>query len=246
MLNLSSFSVGLISKEPSERDIQLGDGMTIKNIPKAIKDDDLYQLLFDSGVTYDHSMEHIHVNRGEKNVWVVIESISSESVQHIFRTLHHPLVKTKFFGANIYCNLLRNTTPEKKPTSEVKNKLEQSCNVSLANIIRNIPGFSKSAKKKALKKAKQKEKAQDQKKAKLTAKDFLNKNGIENDFEFECIGDFVNRGQSKFFQKSPVHEDDDSDSYYDQEEPVMHFLVSQAFKGMRVLSPEEKLRSNKA
>ena len=70
MLDSSSFPPSFIRKEPSERDMQLSDGITIKNIPKAVDDKDLYQFLIDNGVPDDHSLEHIHVNRGEKNTWV--------------------------------------------------------------------------------------------------------------------------------------------------------------------------------
>ena len=191
-------------------------------------------------------MEHIHVNRGEKNIWVVVDSTNSDCVKQIFQSLHYPVVKTKFFGANIYCNPLRNTTPEKDKAVSKENKLGQSCNDSPMSNFKYIPGLSKSAQRKALKKAKNKEKVQDQKKAKLSAKDFLQKGVSDGEYDFQCIDEVSNRGQSKFFHRSPVHESTADESDSDNEalkirEPVLKPAISQeAFSGKRVLSPEEK------
>ena len=233
MLDSSSFPPKFVRKEPSERDIQLSDGITIKNIPKVVEDKDLYELLFDSGLPEDHSIEFIHVNRGEKNTWVVIDALSSNKVQDIYKALHYPVAQVKYFGAPIFCNPLRNTTPAK-----IKENKSDIVNKSPTSSIKNIPGLSKSAQKKALKKAKQKEKLQNVKSDNLTAADFLQNSDVHSEFEFESVESIGKScsnvptvsSRSKFFQKSPALESSDEEC-----------SRSDKSSGKRLLSPEENL-----
>ena len=164
IMDSGSFPSNFTREEPSERDLQLSDGITIKNIPKAVEDKELYDLLFEIGVPDDHSMELIHVNKGGKKTFVVIDALSPAIVKHIFKKLHYPVSQNKFFGVSIYCNPLRNTTPVKKQAEAEIGQTENKTKVvteSPSGSLKNIPGLSKSAQKKALKKAKQKEQAQE-------------------------------------------------------------------------------------
>ena len=86
-MDSESFPSNFTREEPSERDLKLSDGITIKNIPKDVEDKELFEFLFEMGVPDDHSMELIHVNRGGKTIFVVIDAITSDSVKSIFKLL---------------------------------------------------------------------------------------------------------------------------------------------------------------
>ena len=61
IMDSESFPSNFTREEPSERDLKLSDGITIKNVPKDVEDKELFEFLFEMGVPDDHSMELIHV-----------------------------------------------------------------------------------------------------------------------------------------------------------------------------------------
>ena len=260
IMDAESFPSNFNREEPSERDFKLSDGITIKNIPKSVEDKELFEFLFEKGFPDDHSMELIHINRGGRTTFVVIDAISPDSVKNIYKSLHYPVSKTKFFGASIYCSPLRNTTPVKKQGEVEMNQTEKNSKDTTESPIsnlRSIPGLSISAQKKAQKKAKQKGKQAEtelgKQKVKLTAKDFLNKSesDIESEFEFRYLNKSDEKAKkcfkSKFFSVSPAHNklDDEllSDGENDDERgQVKPSAATETMSsGKRVLSPEENL-----
>ena len=66
--------------EPSERDINLSDGLTVKNIPKHVEVKNIFEFLLQNGLPEDHSIDQIRVNKGERNTWVVIEGLDANTV----------------------------------------------------------------------------------------------------------------------------------------------------------------------
>ena len=125
--------------EPSERDINLSDGLTVKNIPKHVEVKNIFEFLLQNGLPEDHSIDQIRVNKGERNTWVVIEGLDANTVHTLYKNIHFPVSQKKFYEVSIYCNILRNTTPQKV----------SSINKEEENI---IPGLSREQQKKALKK----------------------------------------------------------------------------------------------
>ena len=98
-------------QEPSVRDIEHYDGITVRNFPSRLVDKDIITFLVLYGLPVDHSQENIHINRGEKNTWVVLDGLSPTIVQKIFNSIHFHESKQKFFEVPLYCKNLRNLTP---------------------------------------------------------------------------------------------------------------------------------------
>ena len=106
--------------EPTNRDIEHYNGITVKNFPPNLDEKQIRQFLLNYGVPHDHSMESIKVNKSEKKTWVFIDNLSPENVQLIFRSIHFPLSNQKFFDVPIYCKPMRNMTPTKAPNETPK------------------------------------------------------------------------------------------------------------------------------
>ena len=70
LLDAADFPQNFKRNEPNDRDIELSDGITVKNIPKSLELKDIYDFLFKSGLPEDHAMDQVRVNRGNKNTWV--------------------------------------------------------------------------------------------------------------------------------------------------------------------------------
>ena len=108
----------MVRPEPTSRDIEHYNGITVKNLPSTLDDKEIFKFLLNYGVPHDHELEQIRINKGKKNTWVFIDNLSSESVQTIFSSLHFPVTKQKFHDVPIYCNPVRNMTPRKSPDAE--------------------------------------------------------------------------------------------------------------------------------
>ena len=109
------FPTPVFSQKPNERDVEHFDGITVKNFPSTLDDKDILTFLMNHGLPFDHGIENIHINKAPKNTWVVIDGLQSSDVQTMFRTIHFPESKARFFDVPLYCKALRNTTPVKKP-----------------------------------------------------------------------------------------------------------------------------------
>ena len=118
LLDAAQFPNKQARAEPSVRDLQLSDGLTVKNIPKHVEDKKIFEYLFQNGLPGDHGIDQIRVNKGERNTWVVIEGLDANSVQTLYKNIHFPVSQNKFCGMPIYCNPLRNTTPQKGSSSD--------------------------------------------------------------------------------------------------------------------------------
>ena len=77
LLDAVDFSAKFIRNEPTERDIEFSDGLTIKNISKSLELKEIYELLFTNGLPEDHGIDQIRINKGERNTWVVIEGLDA-------------------------------------------------------------------------------------------------------------------------------------------------------------------------
>ena len=114
------FPSNIITQEPSERDIEKFDGITVRNIPSIVEDKDILEFLMNYGMPHDQGIENVRINRREKNTWVLIEGLNPPEVQTMFRSIHFHVTNQKFFDAPIYCKPLRNTSPlkpEKTPNA---------------------------------------------------------------------------------------------------------------------------------
>ena len=111
----SKFPPNINRPEPTTRDIELYNGITVKNIPNRVADKDIWTFLINHGVPHDHPNDMVRINKRDKNTFVVIDVVSPEQVQIIFNSVHFPETKQKFFDFPLYCKPLRNMTPEKPP-----------------------------------------------------------------------------------------------------------------------------------
>ena len=191
-------------------------------------------------------MNNFKIARGEKTSHVIVEGLSKENVGEIIKSINFPETKVKFFDFPIYCKAIRNLTPGKSSSMPKSGDSSLSLNTSSSSEkgSSNIPGLTKSQKKKALKKARErKNKAQsvitENGKNPKSRLDFLKKDlvkcgleisDIENEFVFDNLNmDEGNYCGSKFFQKSPM------------------VSVEQTLSQKRLYSPEnsEELRKTK-
>ena len=107
------FPSNMLTQEPTERDVEKFDGVTIRNIPRTVEDKDILEFLMNHGMPHDQGIENVRINRREKNTWVLIEGLSSPEVQTMFSSIHFHVTNHKFFDAPLFCKPLRNISPLK-------------------------------------------------------------------------------------------------------------------------------------
>ena len=112
------FPPRLQRQEPSIRDMEHSNGITIRNLPGILDDKEILTFLMNYGLPHDHDIQHIHINKGGKNTWVMIDFLEPKDVQTIFHCVDFHATKTKFFDVPIFCKPLRNMTPVKKSKDE--------------------------------------------------------------------------------------------------------------------------------
>ena len=105
------------TQEPTDRDIDKSDGITIRNIPRTLEDKDICDFLMVHGLPEDHDIVNLRINRGERNTWVLIEGLNPSDVRKIYSEIHFHETKQKFFQVPLYCKPLRNTSPIKPADS---------------------------------------------------------------------------------------------------------------------------------
>ena len=164
--------------EPTNRDVDKYNGITIRNIPSTLDDKSILQFLINYGVPTEHDSDHIRITKKPRNSSVFVDSLTPEQVQVIFKSLHFHETNQKFFDVPIYCKPLRNMTPVKTAVdSDPKDvnieALPKPPTTGNPKSIDDAPapnandaaiGLSRSEKKKAQKEAKEKKKADDKRK----------------------------------------------------------------------------------
>ena len=121
-------------QEPTNRDVEKYDGITVRNIPNSIDEKDIRTFLLNYGMPVDHGQEHVSINRGKRNTCVVIDELSPTDVQNIHKSIHFHLTNQKHFDVPLYCKPIRKMTPKKKD-----NTLKEDNNIdpSESNFVSN-------------------------------------------------------------------------------------------------------------
>ena len=109
-------------QEHSEKDIEHYDGITIRNFPRILNDEEIHTFLLNYGLPHDHNVTKLRFNKGARNTWVIVDGLCSNIVQTMFRSIHFHETKQKFFDVPLYCTAMRNTTPTKKKDAIEQNK----------------------------------------------------------------------------------------------------------------------------
>ena len=219
----SKFPSNINRPEPTNRDIEFYNGITVKNIPNTVADKEIRTFLINHGVPHDHPNDMVRINKRDKNTFVVIDGVSPEQVQIIFHSIHFPETKQKFFDFPLYCKPLRNMTPEKPPqlanndvadiTEQTESTDDNEKNDVDDSLNAQIPGLTKSQQKKALRKIREK-KLKDDKKKKEEAKEAFKKsprtkNGNKSTKEPKTKFDFL----KKDLVKCGLYEDEIEDQF---------------------------------
>ena len=109
----TSFPPSFKRQDPSPRDIEHLNGISVRNFPKTLEEKEILQFMINYGVPHDHGSECIKINKGDRNTWLIIDGLSPENVQTIHDSIHFHVTKTKFFDVPLYCKILRTMTPVK-------------------------------------------------------------------------------------------------------------------------------------
>ena len=230
-INETSFPSSMKHPEPSARDIEHFDGVTIRNIPNTLEDKDIVDFLMNHGLPHDHDIMNLRINKGDKNTHVVIDCLSPNDVQTMYMNIHFLESKQKFFDVPLYCKCLRNMTPVKKTPPEADNaettKETISTEVTEPENIKDdkpkIPGLPEvdRQKKKRKKKKKSKDEKDDVKSSNLSMSDFLIspgsglvKEGLDKTKDF-VFSDYDSEGDS---DNSEEAFEDSKESFSDNDE----------------------------
>ena len=112
-ISKSSFPLPVKYQAPSPKDIEKFDGLTKRNIPKSLTNEEIKTFLANHGLPADLKEEHININNGERNTHVIIENLSPEQVQTLQKSIHFHDTNTKFFNVPLFCKPRRILTPIK-------------------------------------------------------------------------------------------------------------------------------------
>ena len=152
-------------QQPSERDIEKFDGVTIRNIPKEIAKEDIIAFLYSHGLPPNHKEENLKINKGERNTCVFIDNLSPNQVVTLQKSIHFHDTNLKFFEVPLYCKPTRVLTPIKKTTAvndehdDAENKAKTNSHdlddkhviTSIASSKPLIPGLPETERLKAMK-----------------------------------------------------------------------------------------------
>ena len=179
--------------EPTSRDTEKFNGITIRNIPSTLNDKDILQFLINYGVPFGHDPGLIEITKKPRNTSVFVDGLTPEQVQTIFQSLHFPETNQKFFDVPIYCKPLRNMTPMKttidnkdttkgdsddiKASANPKEPgaTETDSNPAPPQVKDPTIGLSRSQQKKEAKKVKEKKKQEEKKREEEIKKNEVNK-----------------------------------------------------------------------
>ena len=99
---------------PSSKDIEKFDGLTIRNFPKSLTNEDIVTFLDNHGLPADLDDEQIKINKGERNTHVIVNNLSPEQVQTLQKSIHFHDTNEKFFNVPLFCKPRRILTPIKQ------------------------------------------------------------------------------------------------------------------------------------
>ena len=117
----TSFPPKLSGNEPNNRDIELFNGIIVKNLPKHLEEKEIVTFLVNHGMPIDHDIEKTKIMKGEKNTRVLIDGLSPADVETMHKSIHFLESNSKFFGVPLYCKPIRNLTPRKPNEEAVQN-----------------------------------------------------------------------------------------------------------------------------
>ena len=112
-ISKSSFPLPVKYQAPSPKDIEKFDGVTIRNLPKSLENEEIITFLANHGLPMDLKEEHIKINKGERNTHVIIENLSPDQVQTLQKSIHFHDTNMKFFNVPLFCKPTRTMTPIK-------------------------------------------------------------------------------------------------------------------------------------
>ena len=170
--------------EPSERDVELINGVTIKNFPKELEDKEIIEFLLNH-VPSEYDIKNIQINKGFKNISVLVENISPEQCKNIFDSIDFHETKETFFGVPLYCKPIRKMTPEKKQDIRVVEAKTPSPQKQV------IPGLPVDALRKKKKKKKSKVMNSDNESPGFVFSDDPNSDNAASDDEFEDSKEYL-------------------------------------------------------
>ena len=81
--------------EPSIRDIENYDGITLRNIPKEVENKDIHAFLLLHGLPEDHILDKVKIKRGDKTCWVIIDGLNPTTVQKMFNGYTFLFIQTE-------------------------------------------------------------------------------------------------------------------------------------------------------
>ena len=131
-LSKASFKPSMKTQDPTSRDIELSDGIVIRNFPKALEEKDIHTFLSNHGLPFNHEDDLIKINKGERNTSVNIAGLSPQAIQAMLTSIHFHTTNQMFFDARLFCKPIRNMTPVKTtatPGKDIDKEAEKSLNL---------------------------------------------------------------------------------------------------------------------
>ena len=105
------------------------NGITIRNFPSNLTEDSIKNFLMKCGLPPDHDPTCININKGPKNTFTVVDKLTPDIVQNLYKAIHFHETQSKFFDAPLYCKPLRNLTPIKSKVTESKISDQIKCTI---------------------------------------------------------------------------------------------------------------------
>ena len=121
VLSIDKLPPTIKRQEPNDRDIENFNGITVKNLPTDLEEEEIITFLVNHGMPDTPAHNHITINKGKNNTSVVIDGLNKTDVQTMYQSIHFHAIKQKFFNVPLYCKAMRNMTP-KKPDNSMAQK----------------------------------------------------------------------------------------------------------------------------
>ena len=166
MIRENHFPALIKRPEHSKRDIEEVVGIAVKNFPKSLEEDQILEFLQSKGLPEEHNKENVTLNKGSMTTSVIIDGLSSSKAMRMLKEINFHETKQKHFEVPLYCKVLRNLTPEKKPVSKVMENRDDGGRVDpsagrAANVKQIIPGLIVEEETKSKRKKKKEKKKSD-------------------------------------------------------------------------------------
>ena len=104
--------------KPKQSDVEKYRGVTVKNFPSSLKDEEILDFLDKCGALISAEKNNINIRRGPKTSSATIEGIDPNEVIKITEAIDFPQIRTKFFNVPLYCRPLRGLTPTKNDVTD--------------------------------------------------------------------------------------------------------------------------------